>query len=135
MLKPLTNVERRVLIANRTYSKTKDERHLQRLRMPVELWYLAQGSLVEKGYASWTEPPDFADARPGEHSDVLEPGLISVTGLGRAALSANTLPKRVGRAITKAAPRVLWLVVSTLIGAAGGSVVTVYVTRLLSDST
>ena len=135
MLKPLTNTERKVLIANRRYAKTKDERHLQRLSMGVELWYLAQDSLVEKGYANWTGQPDFADGRVGEQSDVITPGLISVTALGREALSANTVPKRVGRAMVKATPSVLWLAVSTSLGAAIGSVVTFYVTRLLSDAT
>ena len=61
LLLRLTRTERKVLIANLRYSTTKDNRHLRNLNMGVELWYLAQSSLVEKRYANSTEKPDWDD--------------------------------------------------------------------------
>ena len=118
MLKPLTSTERKVLIANRRYTKTKDEQHLQRLRMSAELWYSAQDSLVEKSYANWSEQADFTDGRVGEVTDVITPGTITVTGLGREALKANTFSKRSWRSIANAMPRLFWLAVPALVGSA-----------------
>lgn len=115
MLKPLTSTERKVLIANRRYTKTKEERHLSRLRMSVELWYLAQASLVEKSYANWSELADFTDGRVGEVTDVITPGTIAVTGLGREALKANTFLKRSWRSIANAMPHLFWLAVPALV--------------------
>ena len=121
MLEPLSSTERKVLIANLRYAKTKDEKHFQKLNMDVELWYLAQDSLVEKQYANWTKRVDFTEARVGETSDVITPGMISVTGLGRVALKANTFPRRVYRAVAKETPKVIWLVVTALSGVATGA--------------
>ena len=135
MLKPLSSIERRTLAAARKDAGTRDIRNLRKLKMSMELWYRVNASLVHKGFSNWTEEPDFTDARAGEQSDVITPGLISVTALGREALNENTLSKRVGRALANATPSLLWLVVSTSVGAAVGSVVTFYVTRLLSEST
>ena len=117
LLLRLTRTERRVLIANLRYSKTKDNRHLRKLNMGVELWYLAQDSLVEKSYANWTEKPDWDDGRVGETSNVITPGRVYATALGREALKANTLPKRAWRSIAGAMPRFFWLAVPAVVGA------------------
>ena len=129
MLKPLTSTERRVLIANRRYTKTKDKWHLQRLSMSVELWYLAHDSLVEKSYANWSELADFTDGRVGEVTDVITPGAIAVTGLGREALKANTFLKRSWRSIANAMPRLFWLAVPALVG----SIATFFLARWFSE--
>lgn len=128
MLKPLNSIERRILKAARKDAGTKDTRHLRKLKMGMELWYLVNHSLVDKGFANWTEPADFADALVGEQSDVLTPGLISLTARGREALKANTLPKRTCRAIGEAMPRLVWVVLSPLLAAAIGAAVTACVT-------
>ena len=135
MLTPLTRIERKVLIANRRYGETKDERHLQKLKMSVELWYLAQDSLVEKSYANWTERPDFTEGRVGEATDVITPGMVHATGLGREALRANTLQKRTWRSIANAMPRLFWLVVPTVVGAIAGAMMTFFLTQWFSNGT
>ena len=119
MLEPLSKVERRALNAVLRDSGTRDIAHLRSLKMGMETWYLVQHSLVDKGYANWTESPDFTDGRAGEQCDVITPGEVSITGLGREALKANTLPKRAYRAMAKEVPKVAWLIVSALVGVAG----------------
>jgi len=118
MLKPLSSIERRALNAVRRDSGTRDIENLRNLRMGMETWYRVQHSLVEKGYANWTEPPDFTDGLVGEQCDVITPGEVSITALGREALKANTLAKRTCRSMAKATPKVVWLIVTAVSGAA-----------------
>lgn len=121
MLDPLSSAERKVLTANLRYSETKDESHFHKLNMGVWLWYLAHESLVDKHYADWTERVDFTEGQAGETSEVITPGMIRVTGLGREALKANAFSKRVYRAVAKEMPKVIWLVVTALSGVVTGA--------------
>lgn len=121
ILKPLSRIERRALNAVRRDSGTRDIEHLRNLKMSMEIWYRVQGSLVDKGYANWTEPLDFTDGRAGEQTDVITPGEVSITALGREALKANTFPKRVCRAMAREMPKVVWLVVTAFSGVVTGA--------------
>ena len=125
----LTAMERKVLKAAIKDGRSGGIENTVKLKMGMEFLTLTQYSLVEKHCANWSEHPDYDDGRVGEVTNVLQPGVIRATALGREALKANGWWRKAGKVVISGFPGTLKEVVMVVLGAA----VTVWITQCLSS--